>query len=287
MSLQKPAILVAGATGSVGREVVRLARESGHRVTALSRNAGALRDAADRVIPFDATQGIPELAGHEVVISTLGAPVGMSHPDRRPFRAIDFGANLNILKGARRAGIERFIYVAAHIEQGYASTSYILAHEEFVNALHDSGIPYTVLRPTGIFSAFHDFVPMARRGLLMVLGDGRARTNPIHQADVAQACLDAIGASDRERNLGGPDILTRREIAELAFAAVGKRPRILRLPASSMELGGSVTRIFNQRLGEMLEFVARVATVDCIAPVAGGRKLSDYLNALAAEDPKT
>ena len=280
----KPAILVAGATGSVGREVVHLAKSSGHRVTALSRNAGILRDEADRVIPFDATQGIPELAGHEVVISALGASVAMSNPDRRPFRAIDFGANLNILKAAKRAGIERFIYVAAHIEPGYASTSYILAHEEFVNALQDSGIPYTILRPTGIYSAFHDFIPMARRGVMMVLGDGSARTNPIHQIDVAQACLDAVHTTDRERNIGGPDTLTRREIAELAFAAVGKRPRIMRIPGSLMELGGAVTKIFNPRLGEMLEFVARVATVDCIAPVAGSHKLSDYLNGLAQSD---
>ncbi len=274
----KPAILVAGATGSVGREVVRQAKERGHRVSALSRHAAQLQGIADRAIPFDATQGVPELAGHEVVISALGASVAMSNPDRRSFRAIDLGGNLNLLKAAKRAAVEHFIYVAAHVETGYASTSYILAHEEFINALQASGLRYSILRPTGIYSAFHDFIPMARRGLMIVLGDGKARTNPIHQSDVAKACLDAIDSGPREQNLGGPDIVTRREIAELAFAAVGKRPRILHLPAALMDLGGGITRIFNPRLGEMLEFVSRVAVVDCLAPRMGTRRLSDYLN---------
>jgi uncharacterized protein YbjT (DUF2867 family) len=278
----KTSILVAGATGSVGREAVRLAKDRGYRVTALSRNAARLQDEADRVIAFDATEGIPEFAGHEVVISALGASVGMSHPDRRPFRSIDFGGNMNLLKAAKRAGVQRFIYVAAHIEQGYASTSYILAHEEFVNALQASGIPHTIVRPTGIYSAFHDFIPMARRGVMMVLGDGKARTNPVHQADVALACVDSIEEGPSDLQIGGPDIVTRREIAELAFAAVGKRPRIMPLPASLMELGGGLTKIFNPRFGEMLEFVSRVAVIDCIAPALGSKRLSDYLQQLAA-----
>jgi uncharacterized protein YbjT (DUF2867 family) len=283
MTKTKPSILIAGATGAVGRQLVWQAKDRGFRVTALSRNASTLADVVDRVITFDATQGIPELAGHDLVISALGAPVAMSHADRRRFRTVDFGGNLNLLKAARRGGVERFVYISAHVEAGYASTAYVLAHEEFVNALQGSGMSHAVVRPTGIFSAFHDFIPMARRGLMMVLGDGKARTNPVHQADVAQSALDAaMDPGVSELDIGGPDIVTRREIAELAFAAVGKRPRILRLPASLMELGGAIAKITNPRMGELLEFVSRVAVVDCVAPSAGKRKLSDYLNQFAA-----
>lgn len=272
-------ILIAGATGSVGRELVTQAKAAGHRVTALARNAAKLQGIADRVIPFDATVGIPELSGNDVVISALGAPIAMGHKDRRPFRAVDFAGNLNILKGAKRAAIQRFVYVSVHVEPGYAATSYVLAHEEFGNALQASGIDNTIVRPTGIFTAFDDFLPMARRGLLTVLGDGSARSNPIHPADVAQACLNCIVKGPAELNIGGPDVLTRRQIAELAFEAVGRNPRIMRLPASAMDFGAYLTRIVNPRLGEMLEFVSRVATVDCIAPLLGKQHLVDYFKA--------
>jgi len=283
MTKTKPSILIAGATGSVGRQLVRQAKDRGFRVTALSRTASQMAEVADRVINFDATQGIPELAGHDLVISALGAPVAMSHSDRRRFRTVDFGGNLNLLRAARRAGVERFVYVSVHVEAGYASTAYVLAHEEFVNALQESGLSHAVVRPTGIFSAFHDFIPMARKGLMMVLGDGSARTNPVHQADVARIALDAAAdATASELNIGGPDIVTRREIAELAFAAAGKRPRILRIPASLMELGGAMAKITNPRMGEMLEFVSRVAVVDCVAPSLGTLRLSDYLNQFAS-----
>ena len=279
-------ILIAGATGSVGRELVNLAKAAGHRVTALARSAAKLQGVADRVIPFDATKGIPELSGHDVVISSLGAPIAFGHKDRRPFRAVDFAGNLNLLKGAKRGGVRRFIYVSVHVETGYAATAYVLAHEEFGNALQASDIENTIVRPTGIFTAFDDFIPMARRGLIMVLGDGSARSNPVHPADVAQACLNCIVNGPAELNIGGPDILTRRQIAELAFEAVGKRPRIVKLPASVMDFAAYVTRIANPRLGELLEFVSRVATVDGIAPSLGKQTLADYFKA-ATTPPET
>jgi uncharacterized protein YbjT (DUF2867 family) len=274
-------ILIAGATGSVGAETLRLAKDAGYRVSALARGAARLQDRVHRVIPFDATEGIPELAGHDAVISALGAPIALGHKDRRSFRAVDFAGNLNLLKGAKRAGVKRFVYVAVHLEIGYASTAYALAHEEFVNALQSSGLEHTIVRPTGVFSAFHDLIPMARRGMLPVLGDGRARTNPVHQSDVAKACVDSIESGPGEIHIGGPDVLTRREIAELAFAAIDKPARIVKLPAQFMELGGYFARMTNPRLGEMLEFVSRVATVDSIAPALGRQHLSDYLRAFA------
>jgi uncharacterized protein YbjT (DUF2867 family) len=275
-------VLIAGATGSIGGEVLRLSKERGYRVTALARSAARLRDDADRVIAFDATNGIPELAGHDAVVSSLGAPVAFGHKDRTSFRNVDFAANLNLLKAAKRAGIQRFVYVSMHVEPGYASTAYVLAHEEFVNALETSGLSYTIVRPTGVFSAFRDFIPMARRGLIVVPGDGSARTNPVHQTDVARQCVEAIAAGPRDIQIGGPDTLTRRGIAELAFAAVHKKPRILKIPASLMELGGSLTRMANPRLGEMIEFVSRVATIDCIAPPLGSERLSDYFQLISS-----
>jgi len=134
---------------------------------------------------------------------------------------------------ALAAGVKRFLYVSVHLEAGYRQTAYIQAHEEFVDALRRSGLNYSVIRPTGIFAAFGDFVNLARKGLTTVIGDGRARTNPVHQADVAGKLLENLESGPTELSVGGPEVFTRREIAELAFAVIGKRPRVLPVPAAA------------------------------------------------------
>ena len=278
-------VLIAGATGSVGRQAVAALKARNHRVTALSRRANELAGIADRVIPFDATSGIPELAGHDVVLSALGAPVASRHRDRSAFHNIDYKANLNLLTACKRAGIGRFVYVAAHVEPGYADTAYIRAHEEFVQALRAAApvISSTVVRPTGIFSAFDDLIAMARRGALPVIGGGMARTNPIHQADVAEVCANRIAEGPAEISIGGPDTLTRRDIADLVFAAIDRKPRLIPVSPGMFAFAAKAAGLFQPRLGELLDFVARVSVTDSIAPAIGRRRLEDYLRNLVLE----
>lgn len=278
-------VLVAGATGSVGREAVTALKARGHRVTALSRNASTLSGIADRTIVFDATQGIPELAGHDVVLSALGASVAPLHRDRGSFRNVDYKANLNLLTACKRAGIGRFVYVAAHVEPGYANTAYIRAHEEFVKALRAAApaISSTVVRPTGIFSAFDDLLAMARRGSLPLIGGGLARTNPIHAADVAAVCINMLAKGPAELSVGGPDILTRRDVAYLAFAALDRKPSLVPVSAGVFLFLAKLIGLFQPRVGELMDFLTRVSVTDSIAPAAGTRRLEDYLRNLAKE----
>jgi hypothetical protein len=107
-----------------------------------------------------------------------------------------------------------------------------------------------------------------------------ARTNPVHQTDVAQLLLENLNAGAVEISIGGPDILTRREIVELAFRVVGKHPRIVRVPAAVIRAGAVVAGIMNPRLGELLEFVAAVSTTDGVAPVTGRLRLEDYFRSV-------
>lgn len=120
------------------------------------------------------------------MISCLGAPVDPHARERRSFFAVDTAANTSLLREAVRAGVRRFVYVSVHVESAYASTAYVRAHEEVVSQLAASGIGYTVIRPTGVFSALAGMRVMAQRGALPRIGRGDARTNPIHEADVAE-----------------------------------------------------------------------------------------------------
>jgi uncharacterized protein YbjT (DUF2867 family) len=282
-------ILVAGATGIVGRAVTQLLRNCNYRIRTLSRDPGrahVLRNIADEVVLGDATKSRSlegALTGVDAVISCLGAPVNFAWTERRGFHAVDTVANCNLIQAALKAGVTRFIYVSVHVQPGYAATAYVRAHEAVVTALSESGLSYAVVRPTGIFPIFDSFVTMARYGIAAIPGDGTARTNPVHQLDVAEACADALTAEPGSSiAIGGPDIFTREELVGLAFEAASKRPRIIHAPRSLVLATGAIVRPFHPHIGEVIDFAAHVFTAECVAPQRGRRRLMDYFTHVAS-----
>lgn len=269
-------VLVAGATGSVGTELVRELMARHHRVRALSRRPCTI---ADEAVQADATA--TDLSGIcrdvDVVISALGASVSPGSKEKRSYEAVDYVGNSRLLAEARKAGVKRFIYVSVHVEEGYRNTAYIAAHERFVGELRSSGISYTVVRPTGIFSAFAEILEFARKGPVPVLGDGGAQSNPVHEADVALAAINALEAGPAEISIGGPDILTRRQIAEEAFRALRKKPRVMPMPVGVFGLLTKLMSLGSPRKKELFEFVKAVAVTDCVAPKLGQQRLAGYL----------
>lgn len=70
---------------------------------------------------------------------------------------------------------------------------------------------------------------MAKRGFGFTVGEGTAKINPIHGADLAEFIVERFAEPSGSWDVGGPDILSYRELEELAFRIAGRRPRILRL----------------------------------------------------------
>ena len=196
--------------------------------------------------------------------------------ERSNFRKVDYQGNLNLLAEAKRARVSKFVYVSLFGAHGLLQTEYAQAHEQFVRELAASGLAYAVVRPTGFFSMFNEILVMARRGYGVTFGDGSARTNPIHQSEVADACVNAIAQDTLEIPIGGPDVLTRREAVEMAFEAV-RRPSVIRTaPPLLVRAAVPLIRIYNPRIGALVEFALEVSTVDCLAPAYGKLRLIDY-----------
>ena len=125
---------------------------------------------------------------------------------------------------------------------------------------------------------------MARKGRVYLFGDGKNRINPIHGADLANTCVDAVDGSDTEIDVGGPEILTHRQIAELALGASGKPPKVSSVPVWVMRLLVSVTKVFNRHEGELLAFLTTAMSIDAVAPTSGTRTLEDHFRELGAQD---
>jgi uncharacterized protein YbjT (DUF2867 family) len=277
-------ILLAGATGEVGFRVLQKLKAAGRVVHTLSANAQRASalvplGLADRVFAGDATdasnlKGVAE--GVETILSCLGANVSLRPRERRSFFDVDTVAHLNLIKEAKASGVRRFVYLSAHVQPAYEKTAYIQAHERVVEALESSGMSTTILRPTGIFTALDDFLRMARWGLAFSMGSGMARTNPIHPMDVAEKMVSVVDEGEPSIDFGGEEIMTRYQIIEKAFEAVGRKPRILRMPLSLLRFNASMLGLFHRRLGEMMRFAIEVSAEDAIAPAFGKHTLLDY-----------
>lgn len=283
-------ILVAGATGALGQHVVRQLHERGYQLRVLSRSAERARPLShlvDEVRVGDATRpdSIGGLCdGVEMVFSCLGQTVAADPSVRGPgYHAVDYVANHNLIGQAAAAGVRRFVYVSVFGADRHPSVAYLRAHADVAAELRRSGLSYGIVQPNGYFSAYRAFLDLARGGRSFVVGDGLARTNPIHDADLADACVEVLErADDVELPIGGPDIFTRRAVFELAHRIVGTASQIRSAPPWIVWGAARLIRPLAPRVGELAEFLAAVSTADFVAPAYGTRRLEDYFRSIAA-----
>ncbi len=275
-------VLVAGAAGALGREVTRELLTRGHRVRALAHRTPLPEDLhakvgvhqADALDPLQ-LQGACD--GIDAVFSCLGASVSpQMFRGRRTFQRVDTPANLNLVDAARNAGSPRFVYVSVAGHEHLGHLRYVQAHEAVVDVLQKSTLSHAVIRPSGFFSAFAELLTMAKKGPVPIIGDGSVHTNPIHDRDLAVVCVDAIEGEEGERAVGGPEVLTRREIVELVFRSLGKPVRIRAIPPSIVRVMAPLVRPLNPRFGDLMSFVAEVFTHHLVVPAHGSRTLGDY-----------
>jgi uncharacterized protein YbjT (DUF2867 family) len=282
-------VLVAGASGALGAHVARTLALRGEVVRVLVRDPARvpadLRGKVD-VVVGDALRPAT-LAAATKDVTALFSSVGASAlPGLRgwsSYYGVDVPANRNLLAAAEAAGtVEKIVYVSCHHDAALRRTGYVDAHERVAALLAASGIPSTIVRPTGFFTALSVFVDLAKKGPVPEIGDGNVKTNPIDDADLARVCVEALASKDAAIPCGGPDVLTRHEIAALACEAVGKPVRVRRMPPWLMRFGAAMLRPFHPRMSHLLAFVTALHEHDLVAPVHGTRHLSDCFRERAA-----
>ena len=192
------------------------------------------------------------------------------------FTSVDTPANLALLAEARRAGAKRFVYVSVFHNEAQKALKYIRAHEDVVDAIKASGLAYSIVRPTGFFSALSELLPLAQKGMLPSFNGGQARSNPIHEGDLAQLCVEAIEGSGPELPCGGPDVLTRAQMNALACEAVGKPDKSMKAPLWGLKTAAFCATPFHPRMAQLFAFVASLSEHDLVAPARGTRRMGDY-----------
>jgi uncharacterized protein YbjT (DUF2867 family) len=266
-------VAIAGSTGGLGREIVRLL---GARAQPLTRaHFASSDDTGDGALAR-------ALEGADAVISALGSPVSLTWGPRQTFLDVDVPLHERLIAAATRRGVRRFVYVSVFSRGIVDDTAYVRAHRLVEERLGASSMEVVVIRPTGFMSAFLPFVDMARRGLAFLPGDGRARSNPIAPSDLAQVCVDGLTARPGVVLCGGPSVHTRREVIEEAFSVVDKTPRIVSVPLAMLRTNAFLIGPMNPRLRDLFRFVAAISATDLVAPTAGTTSMRAYFEASVA-----
>ncbi|MBU2909190.1 SDR family oxidoreductase [Vibrio splendidus] len=286
----KSRILVAGATGYLGRHLIEALQACDADFKAQARSADKLKDLGlndsqiqiAQVTDSDSLKGCCD--GVDIVISCVGITrqkEGLSYMD------VDYQANLNLLEEAERAGVKKFVYVSAFRANVIKSVRLLEAKERFAcRLLVSEQLAPCVVRPNGFFADIEEFYNMAQSGRVYLFGSGDVRLNPIHGADLADFILASLPNAEKELDVGGPDVLSATQIAALAFQSQGKMTRITYIPDCVRKLALSVIRRLPENRVGPAEFFLSAMEGDAIAPCVGKHHLSDYFSQLNKESNK-
>jgi uncharacterized protein YbjT (DUF2867 family) len=208
-------ILVTGATGIVGREVVNLLLEEGARVAAVTRNP------ATAALP----RGVDVVGGDPSRPRTLTSALrGVEAVFLVP-RAVG-EATAELLSLAAQEGVERVVLVSAlTVEYGGGERRFAEGFKAVEEAVKASGLPWTLLRCADFDANARVWAPQIWSSGVVRGAYGDAATSPIHERDIAAVGVRALENSvhaGRSYVLTGPQSLTQRDKVRLIGEAIGK-----------------------------------------------------------------
>jgi len=279
--MTKDKILLAGATGYLGNYIMQELLSRNLKTKIIVRDKSKLKLNNENLEIKEAEVTKPETLKYlfedvRVVISTVGIT---RQKDGLTYMDVDYQANANLIDEAKKSGVKKFIYISVLNGEKLRHLKICEAKERLGDYLKTSGLEYSIIRPNGFFSDMGDFLKMAKGGKVYLFGNGKLKLNPIHGEDLAKAVVDSINQDENEINIGGPDMLSQNEIAELALKAYEKPVKIIHIPDWIRKFVlWSVRTFTSSKTYGPLEFFMTTMVMDMQAPQYGNRKLEDYFN---------
>jgi NADH dehydrogenase len=247
-------VTVFGASGFVGRAIVRALARQGYLIKAACRRtelAEPVRTAGEvgQVMLVRANLRIPSsvnhaVAGSQAVVNAAGIPFQRG---RQRYDSVHAGGARAIAEAARTLGAERLVHIsgigADNRDSRNAFIRSKVAAEDAVVAGFQNA---TILRPSVVFgpndALFNRMAAIAARApFVPLVGNGKARVQPVFVGDVADAVAAVLARPATAKTvfeLGGPTIYSYRELAALTLREIDRKKPILGLPAGLMKLAG-------------------------------------------------
>ncbi|MCM2343205.1 MAG: complex I NDUFA9 subunit family protein [Alphaproteobacteria bacterium] len=251
MSAKRKIATVFGGTGFLGRHIVKRLVAEGYTVKVATRvpeRAYFLKPCGSvgQVVPFLCRYSDPAsvreaIEGASIVVNCLGI---LYERRRRRFHDLHNQIPVLMAEACMREGVVRFIHISA-LGVDQARSRYAASKREGERAIQAACPWVTIMRPSVIFGPEDNFFNMFARlaqifPLLPLIGGGKTKFQPVYVGDVAQAVLVAAlrpvagGFDPRGQiyELGGPEVVTFRQIYELLAKYTGHKRILVPLPFS-------------------------------------------------------
>jgi divinyl chlorophyllide a 8-vinyl-reductase len=237
-------VLLLGASGTIGSATLAALLVAGHRVSCVARPGSGLRvpngaqlvhaDLSDARATETALRG---LGRFDAVISCMASRSGTP----QDAWAVDHDAHLHVLQAAQAIGAGQFVLLSAICVQR-PLLAFQRAKLAFEAALVQSGLPYSIVRPTAFFKSLSGQVARVQAGKpFLLFGDGRLTAcKPISDADLGRYLATCLGNPERMGRIlpiGGPGpAITPIDQGEMLFDLIGRAPRFRRVPVAMMDV---------------------------------------------------
>ena len=243
-------IFVIGATGTIGRATVQALVRQGHDVVCFIRARAGKKTSSQAEVLFEGAsirygdirdshsireQGFKN-EKFDVLVSCLASRTGSP----KDAWAIDHQAHVHVLEVAISAGVAHFILLSAICVQK-PLLAFQHAKLAFEKALMESGLTYSIVRPTAFFKSLSGQIERVKKGKpFLLFGDGTLTAcKPISDDDLGDfiaSCIDDQQRHNRILPIGGPGAaITPKEQGEKLFALLGKEVRFKQVPVALLD----------------------------------------------------
>ena len=261
-------VVLAGAFGKLGSDILRALVRDGHDVLAVDmvlRELDGIEGSYEKkqvdVTKPEQLKGLCD--GADAIITTVGLTRTSAEVTNYD---IDYQGNLNLLNEAKRAGVKKFAYVSVLKADKAPKVPMLHAKYLLEEALKASGIDYVIFRPTGYFYDIAKvFKPMIEKGEVTLLGKKPVSANVIDTTDLADFMLLHLGDRNKTYDIGGTETYTYEEIARMFFAAAGKEPVIKHAPPFLFDVLAFVNKLKKNGKEAILRFSKWTLTESMVA----------------------
>ncbi len=247
-------ILVTGATGYVGRYVVKALTDAGAKVRCLVRNPKKCNISGVEVVQGDITDPVSLAVAVSDIDIVIHLVAIIRENKNLSFNDINVVGTQNIIAAAQNSGVKHFIHMSALgacLDPKYKyAYSKGMAEIPVVN----SGLDYTVLRPSVMFGPGFGFVNRLLQSIRMtptfvaMPGNGTTKFQPISVKDVARCVVQIVNQPERYRNkiieIGGPEHLTYEQMLDAVMEVTEIKKTKIAVPLPLVRIAAYFMQLF-------------------------------------------
>jgi nucleoside-diphosphate-sugar epimerase len=256
----RPKVLVAGAGGSIGSAVSR-ALANDYEVIALVGSRERLQQKEPGFTltwrscePFSRQDVETAITGCDYIIYLVHTRIPTARMDQAECRDMDLLIADNVARAAGRQGVKRIIYLGGLTQDAHGAMGFPAKRNDVVAALSFYGTPLTVLRAGLVVAPGSSTVRLlantaTRLPIVMLPPWADKRQQPIALVDVIRAirfCLTHDDTKNNEYEIGGPQVLTYRQMLQAAAWVLRKKQIIINAPFLTPRLYGWYLRLLNR-----------------------------------------